>query len=136
MRIGIDLDDVILDRSDNIINDSKKEFRKLRKWAGPAQHYGKHQLICVTARGLQYMQGAIDILTKNRIIFDEYHFLGGRHKQVVPCDYLIDNSLTVKENWLGADKSEESFIQFWTEETGQGIKRLSEAIEIIGFKNV
>ena len=57
--------------------------------------------------------------------------MAGRHKYVVYVDYLVDNSLVVKENWLNAGKSSKSFIQFWTEETGEGIKRLSEAIDVI-----
>ena len=133
MRIGIDLDDVILSRSvpSLIINDSIKEFKILREWAGGPDHHGRHQLICITARSLKYLVHSVEVLTENSIIFDEYHFLGGRHKYVVNCNYLIDNSLVVKENWLNHGKSSKSFIQFWTKETGEGIKRLSEAIDVI-----
>jgi len=133
MRIGIDLDDVILSRSvpSLIINDSIKEFKILREWAGESDHHGRHQLICITARPLKYLVHSVEVLTENSIIFDEYHFLGGRHKYVVYCNYLIDNSLVVKENWLNHGKSSKSFIQFWTKETGEGIKRLSEAIDVI-----
>ncbi len=119
-----------MSRDNQIINDSKKEFRKLRKWAGPGPHHGRHQLICITARPVQYLIAAVEVLIKNRIMFDEYHFLGGRHKYVVAFDYIIDNSLTVKEN-LEEQGQEEKFIQFWTEETGEGIKKLSEAIDVI-----
>lgn len=130
MRIGIDIDEVLLDRSNNVINDSKKEFRIMRKWAGPAQHKGRHQLICITARPLQLIISGIEALTKARIIFDEYHFLAGRHKYVVKFDYLIDNSIMVREN-LEAHGKGHKFIQFWTETTGEGIKKLSEALDVI-----
>ena len=133
MRVGIDLDDVILSKSvpSTVINDSVKEFKILREWAGEPDHQGRHQLICITARPLQYLIDAIETLTKNSIIFDEYHFLGGKHKYVVHVDYLVDNSLIVKENWLNAGKSSKNFIQFWTAETGEGIKKLSEALNVI-----
>ena len=133
MRIGIDLGDVILSRSvpSLIINDSIKEFKILREWAGGPDHHGRHQLICITARSLKYLVHSVEVLTENSIIFDEYHFLGGRHKYVVNCNYLIDNSLVVKENWLNHGRPLENFIQFWTKETGEGIKRLSEAIDVI-----
>ena len=76
MRIGIDLDDVILSRSipSTIINNSIKEFKILRGWAGKPDHQGRHQLICITARPLKYLIHSVEILTENSIIFDEYHF--------------------------------------------------------------
>ena len=131
MRIGIDLDDVILSRDNKLINDAEKEFGLLRSWAGPSDHKGAHQLVCITSRPEKYLITAMEALMAGNIEFDEYHFLGGRHKYVVHVDYLVDNSLVVKENWLNHGKSSKSFIQFWTKETGEGIKRLSEAIDVI-----
>ena len=72
----------------------------------------------------------MEALAAGNIEFDEYHFLGGRHKHVVHVDYLVDNSLKVKENWL-KHNSAESFILFWTPETNEGIKKLSDVISIV-----
>ena len=83
MRIAIDLDNVIMNHHSQLINDSKNEFDILRKWAGTPQHQGKHQLICLTARGRLYLKAAFETLEENEMYFDEYHFLGGRHKYVV-----------------------------------------------------
>jgi len=132
MRIGIDLDDVILEkRTNRIINGAQEDFRILRAWAGSmAVHEGKHQLICITARPFQYMMEALSALYKARIIFDEYHFIGGRHKQVVHVDYLIDNSLVVKKQWTKFNDPKK-FILFWSKETGTGVKTLLEAIDEI-----
>ena len=130
MRIAIDLDEVIMSRQNELINDSKNEFDILRKWAGLPQHQGKHQLICLTARGRLFIKSAFEILEENKMYFDEYHFLGGRHKYVVSFDYLIDNSLVVYEN-LKEQGQANRFIQFWTPETGKGIRKLSEAIDVI-----
>tara|TARA_B100002019_G_scaffold290961_1_gene309871 strand:- start:565 stop:963 length:399 start_codon:yes stop_codon:yes gene_type:complete len=130
MRIAIDLDEVIMSRSNELINDSKNEFDILRKWAGTPQHQGKHQLICLTARGRMFLKSAFEVLEENKMYFDEYHFLGGRHKYVVQFDYLIDNSLVVYEN-LKEQGQGDKFIQFWTPLTDKGIKRLSEALDVI-----
>lgn len=130
MRIGIDLDDVILSRDNKLINDAEKEFGLLRSWAGPSDHKGAHQLVCITSRPEKYLITAMEALMAGNIEFDEYHFLGGRHKYVVHVDYLVDNSLVVKENWLKHNPAE-SFILFWTPETNEGIKKLSDVIPII-----
>ena len=130
MRIAIDLDNVIMNHHSQLINDSKNEFDILRKWAGTPQHQGKHQLICLTARGRLYLKAAFETLEENEMYFDEYHFLGGRHKYVVNFNYLIDNSLVVYRN-LKEQGQADRFIQFWTPETGEGIKKLSEALDVI-----
>ncbi len=131
MRIGIDLDEVIMSRQDELIHDAKKEFAILRKWAGPPAHQGEHQLICVTARSRLYLSRAFKVLEENKMYFDEYHFLGGRHKYVVYLDYMIDNNPKVKSTMVEHGFPEDRFIQFWTPETGEGIKKLSEALDVI-----
>tara|TARA_Y100000592_G_C5444772_1_gene305408 strand:+ start:455 stop:850 length:396 start_codon:yes stop_codon:yes gene_type:complete len=129
MRIAVDLDDVIMSKHNELIHNAKEEFSILRKWAGVPQT-GKHQLICVTGRGRLELRRAFELLEENKMYFDEYHFLGGSHKYVVVFDYIIDDSLVVYENLEKTDQPHK-FIQFWTPETGKGIRKLSEAIDVI-----
>ena len=130
MRIALDIHEVILSRSNELLYDAAKEFEILRAWAGPGDHKGPHQLICITSRPLQAIVPTLEGLKKGNIVFDEYHFLGGKHKYVVNADYLVDNSLKVAERWLKYNPPE-SFILFWSPETDGGLTKLSDVIRVV-----
>jgi hypothetical protein len=145
IRVGIDLDSVIMNWSYEIINNSEEEFKILREWAGPPPHKGKRDLICVTARnakknlpvGYSGMEDAISTLNENNILFDEYYFIGGSHKFMTAyhIDYLVDNGPMIYERWV-RHRDESKIIVFDAPENRHincthRVKRLSEIIEII-----